>query len=368
MPTPNRPPSAAPAQRPLKDLLAEFDVTDETLDEQLGAAAPSVTAATPAGGGSPPATPPAPPARKDPSLLDEARHLGMSDEDIDQLSPADLDRTVSLMRRANNRRVSATHSHLDRPPAGQPDLPAAGAAATRSPSPGAEPAAAEVDLGIEDVGLYEEAFVEALRKNFAALQAEVAQLKADLAGVRQWASTRQQRDDDDRLNSAFRKLADAVPAMFSAKGREELDPQGDEYARRRSVVQEMVRVDAAARKAGAPVSFEAAFNRAVKTLYGATVIPAAASSPGGASSTPPGTETARPGARPKRADGTFMSDAEIEAEARKEEWVEGALDRPTDRDNHPEPKGERRATRVVRQHLAAANGPPGHREEDELPD
>ena len=379
MPTPHDPKNAK-NRRSHEDLLAEFDVTDEVVDQVLGAPSVSGVPGDPTGGETParsatPSAPPVPstPARSDSLVVKLARELGMDDDEIDSYSPENLERTVDLLRRAENRRVSATHASLDNR---QPTTPSASGAVdaprpeSHVPPAGASPSR-EFDLGVPQADLdnFDPEYVALLKKVMGTFQAKVDALAEQLGAVRQWATSRQQAEEFDRFDNAFKKAHAALPAMFSQASRHDLDGNSDEMARRRAVVVEMQRQAAVAQAAGRKASFDGLFAAALKSLYGVSA-PDATPSPGGAPPTAPGVETPRAGRPQKYPGGPFLSDREIEElNARKADWAEGGLERPTARDNRPEPRGEDRAKRTLSRLLngAPVNAAPGG-EEDTLPD
>jgi hypothetical protein len=316
---------AAPAPKQAESVAASYDLAELEREESTeGAADDGIAAVTPPS----PAEPKAPPPPKHaPHTLRMAADLGIPQADIDGASAEELGRLVYHLHRQVL--TEARESRRQEAQNGRQNVQPAVVAPPQAPD--------GPDWGKDDNG---KAFTEAdyapgvaaVIKKSHALEKKVQDLEARLEALGSREQARERESAGDRIDRLFDSLGDEGAKRFGKGTWRDFTEDSPEYQRRMAV---LLLMDKDRRG-----SLEARFKRAHDTIYGGVVLPDGASAKGGK-----GAEPTPPPTRPKRPDGTFKSDSELNDDERA--WMNGGLARPTQRKGAPEPTGTKKAEKAV---------------------
>ena len=329
------------AQNPTETQVADFDIGALDTPDLISEPEPT------------PAPRPQPAPKHSAMSLRLAREYGL---DPTKYSPEDLDAEVSsisawLTREYRQRQVE------ERAPQPRSAQPQPGNVATPAPD----------DLGLNPAN-YEPELLDVFNRQ----QAHIKALEAKLAGLETAHQQRELRTQDDVLDAAFESLGADYERFFGKGAGEEL--KGSPEMTRRVAIVQAARIDWSK---DSPKAVARKVRAAADALYAPALQPPAAgnvATPPSVYGAPPAPQGAgtlpsahpQPGnvatpTRPRRPDGTFMSDGEIEALAVRQRWNDSALARPTARAGSQEPPGVERAKRAVgeqiRQMSAEGNAP-----------
>lgn len=238
-----------------------------------------------------------------PSLLKQAKDLGVSEEDIAEMSGPELRAEVRVLReeRLHQLRSEGHQARQDRP----------------EPTP--EP---------EDV-IPADTFDPSLEAILRRIVAENKEMKAQLAEVRSVQQTNIARTFTERCDQAFAKHKDWLGDGTA----DDFDPDSPEMTRRQ-LVANYVREKLKTSKG----TFESKIDKAVAAIRGGTSKP-----------------TAEPTKTP-------------EQDEFEKDWREGALNRPTQRANSPEPNGRAKAIKAAEAFLKDRKSEDSPTTLDEFPD
>lgn len=322
-----------------------FDPALDSLDPLPAARHPTVgsrPAEKPAPAAPTPTPAPAPQKPRHPArVAAAARSLGFTQDEIDGLTTADLQREMDA--------VVAYTSQGRRPEAPRPE-----ARPAEKPDAPSEP---EVDFGPDfDEADYDPKFVGGFKKVFAAQAKQIADLRATVETL---TRAEQARVGERAAETADRVFAER-PELFGAGTFREADPASPEFARRNAVAAHVQFL----KSQGRHTTLERDLRAAVAALFPGRA-PKAAPAP------EPEPAPAARKARPQDPEtGHFLSDDQIEEEERRRAWMAGTTARPTERRDSPEPKGTRRAERAVADYMRRNGvGAAGHEpEENDFPE
>jgi hypothetical protein len=293
-----------PSQTP-PSLLDQYDLGDTDRSSTLGAGEPAPR----------PASPPKDPATgrfvsqsKHPDRLTRiAKDLGFGQDEIDSLPTAELRQEIQIAQqeRANQRQIDSISRAME-----QPSHPARGDAAGE---PVSSPAAPEYDLGIDETQ-YDSGIIGAMKK----LADQNKKLQARLDQVENYTRAQQHETAVQRLDRAFGSLGATFEGLLGKGSRADLDPKSVEVRRRKAIVEEAMAL------AGPKASVEAVASKieeAARTFFG---VP----------------QKAKKEKEPQEAE---------KPTPEQEEWLDGALERPTHRLGSDEPLGREKAIRAIEQ-------------------
>lgn len=238
-----------------------------------------------------------------------AEHFGFSKEEIDSTSSADLLQEIQAaqVEAHEQTRISGLQAAVQ----GREQPTASAAAAT--PEPVLDFGGKTMkDAEGKDVGLSENDLHPGIVHVLKTLQKKVSALEADLAQERQG---KQVQSAKQKFDGHFAKHSH----LFGDTGHDALDPNGAEMARRLAVSGFMKSIDPKAR-----TTFEADFDRAVKTIFGAS-----------SASPAPSPVPVEPAVEPRK---TPPRDQET-GRFTREEWESGGLGKPSNRAGSPETPG-----------------------------
>lgn len=222
--------------------------------------------------------------------MQEARELDVAPVEIESLSPEDL-KTLVIHLGGKARREALKR--------------ASEAAASQSLSQAVEKPIPSGDLGLtpEEEEEIHPPILKASKTIKTALEAKIAALEARLSKFEQAEARRENQTATERVDGVFAKYED----IFGKGKHSDLKPNSVDMTRRLAIVN-LVRADSSS------ASIEDKMAKAIETLYGSV-------KPSSASEADP-------------------------LEARKKDWAEGAVQRPTNRVTK-EPSGVEKATRGV---------------------
>ncbi len=330
--TPVAPATPTPAQQ----LIDEYEIEQESPEEAAFVASPEPAVITP---------PPAPSPSHPRYLIAQALDLGVPQADIDRASTDDLGafvadqnrrilQSVREQQRSQAQEAARGQGATTSPPSAS--IPVGGASATA----GATTTEEEFSLGPNEQDFAPE-IVGALKRVWGVVsevKKQLAEARAKLDGYEQVEQRRQTETLTERADRAFSRHK----TILGEKRRDELDAASPEYQRRLAILTLVSRDNSSK-------TLEQKIDGAVALLFGA-----GASGQVVTGDIAPPRPTAS-NARPKRPDGTFMSNDEILAER----WRAGALERPTQRAGAPEPNGQAKAEKAVASKLREIEGEPG---------
>lgn len=266
-------------------------------------------------------------------LVRRAAELGMSDEEINEATTAQLDSLVYHLNQQSlaEARTASQATVLDRLRSERAADPA-GASATQQDAVAAVPgddrgtAPAEFDLGISEEDFHPD-LVKVLKKMHADSSAKIKALEAQVAGLAQRDNLRVQETTNEKIDRVFQQLGDE--ANFGTVPVAELSADDPAYARRIAVLNEARRLSGP--KAGLAAQL-GNIKKAAQRLYGTRETPPAA--------TPSPTVTP----------GTVAKPAANGSRITPEDWQAAGLARPTQREIE-DPPSQKKAERAVANYM-----------------
>jgi hypothetical protein len=260
-------------------------------------------------------------------LVEAARDLGFSEDEIADLPTAKLHNVVHRWQQAQarHRDRDATQRTLDRPAGTSPEGPGAPAAPVGAPAPADDVA---IDLGIDE-GDYDPVLLggikKALKNVLAPYQQKIKALEAVVGELRTREVHRENETNAERLDRAFAGLGDKE-FLGDGPGRT-LKGDSPEFSRRMAILNEAARLTGTKTPSVQQVIDQV--QKAHKNLFGGRSQPTAAPAPQQPAKSKDGHPT-------------------------PEEWARGGVQVPTARQQPALPPGEERAKRNLREKFKEA--------------
>lgn len=290
-----------------------------------------------------------------PSMRRQAEAVGLLEDEIEEMTPIELQRAVAVQTRLLAQENRALRQSSPAGAVGEVGKPTATAGVGETPV--APAASKEFDLQFEQAGEYDPALMNMMRGHFGRQQERIDKLEAVIASLMQRETAREQLTMRQRLDQMFDATSAERGNLFGTGA--ELD-DGQRY-RRDVLIQTMEGVRQGREKAKRKGTIESDYQEAIGLLYG--VQPRV----GVKADAKPAGDGKQPAPQAFEPDEEFPDDfingrvqprdpSTGQFQPRvitREQWNRGGLARPSSRKGAAEPKGPEKAEQTARDHMKA---------------